>query len=126
MNRVKRFKQYGRQSALISADLFDASDWPGCLVVAGVSSSLGAYVRFLLIFLRLLPIAPQVGLRAIGDVVYMNTDHLTGEGTRKRRDDASHLGSAGEPMLETLATAALETEERQTLILCLASWLAHS
>jgi hypothetical protein len=76
MNLVKRFKQYGRQNALVSADLFDDSDWHRCLVVAGVSSSLGAYGRCLLIFLMLLPIAPQVGLRAIGDIVHMNTDHL--------------------------------------------------
>ncbi len=125
-NLVRRCKQYGRQNALVSADPFDASDWHSCLVVAGVSPSLGAYVRFLLISLMLLPIAPQVGHRAIGDVVHVNTDHLAGEGTRKRGDDVSHLWSAGEPMLEILATAALETEERQTLILCLGSWLAHS
>jgi hypothetical protein len=121
MHLVRRFKQYGRQNALVSADSFDDSDWHRCLVVAGASPSLGTYVRFLLISLMLLPIAPQIGLRAIGEAVHVNTDHLAGEGTRKRGDDVSHLGSAGDPVLETLATAALEAEERQTLLLCLVS-----
>jgi hypothetical protein len=116
MHLVRRFKQYGRQNALVSADSFDDSDWHRCLVVAGASPSLGTYVRFLLISLMLLPIAPQIGLKTIGDVV-----HLAGEGTRKRGDDVPHLGSAGDPVLETLATAALEAEERQTLLLCLVS-----
>ena len=59
---MRRFNQYVRQNALVSADPFGDSDWHGCLVVAGASSSLGAYVRFLLISLMLPPVAPQRGV----------------------------------------------------------------
>jgi hypothetical protein len=83
---VRRFNQYVRQNALVSADPFGDSDWHGCLVVAGASSSLGAYVRFLLISLILPPVAPQTGLRAMVNVVHVSTDHLAGEGTCKRGD----------------------------------------
>jgi hypothetical protein len=112
---VGRFNQYGRQNALVSADPFGDSDWHGCLVVAGASSSLGAYVRFLLISLMLPPVAPQTGLRAMVNVVHVSTDHLAGEGTCKRGDCVSHLASAGESALATLATAAVEAEELQTI-----------
>ncbi len=46
----------------------------------------------------------------------------------KRGDgvSVSHLASVGEPTLATLASAAVEAEERQTLLLCLMSWFAHS
>src|SRR4029434_7167160 len=111
---MRRFNQYGRQNALVSADPFGDSDWHGCLVVAGASSSLGAYVRFLLISLMLPPVAPQTGLRAVVNVVHVRTDHLAGEGAGKRGDCVSHLASAGPPALATLATAAVEAEERQT------------
>ena len=120
-NLVRRFNQYGRQNALVSADPFGDSDWHGCLVVAGASPSLGADVRFLLIALMLPPVAPQAGLRVMVDVVYVSTDHLAEEGTRKRGDCVSHRASAGAPALETLAIAAVEAEERQTLLLCLVS-----
>ena len=40
---VRRFKQYVRQNALVSADPFDDSDRHGCLVVAGASPSLVLY-----------------------------------------------------------------------------------
>jgi hypothetical protein len=111
---MRRFNQYGRQNALVSADPFGDSDWHECLVVAGASSSLGAYVRFLLISLMLPPVAPQTGLRAMVNVVHVRTDHLAGERTCKRGDCVSHLASAGSPALATLATAAVEAEERQT------------
>ena len=112
---MRRFNQYGRQNALVSADPFGDSDWHGCLVVAGASSSLGAYVRFLLISLMLPPVVPQTGRRAMINVVHVSTDHLAGEGTCKRGDCVSHLASAGPPALATLATAAVEAEERQTM-----------
>jgi len=127
---VRRFNQYDRQNALVSADPFGDSDWHRCLVVAGASSSLGAYVRFLRISLMLPPVAPQTGLRAMVNVVHVRTDHLAGEGTCKRGDCVSHLASAGPPALATLATAAVEAEERQTtadaaLVSCIIMWLAH-
>jgi hypothetical protein len=127
---MRRFNQYGRQNALVSADPFGDSDWHGCLVVAGASSSLGAYVRFLLISLMLPPVAPQTGLRAMVNVVHVRTDHLAREGTCKRGDCVSHLASAGGPARATLATAAVEAEERQTtadaaLVSCIIMWLAH-
>ena len=84
----------------VSADPFGDSAWHGCLVVAGASPSLGADVRFLLIALMLPPVAPQAGLRVMVDVVYVSTDHLAGEGTRKRGDCVSHRASAGAPVLE--------------------------
>jgi len=90
---MRRFNQYCRQNALVSADPFGDSDWHGCLMVAGASSSLGAYVRFLLISLMLPPVAPQTGLRAMVNVVHVSTDHLAGEGTCKRGDYVSHLAS---------------------------------
>ena len=90
-------------------------------MVAGASPSLGAYVRFLLISLMLPPVAPQAGLRGMVDVVYGSTGHLVGEGTRKRGECVSHRASAGAPALEALAIAAVEAEERQTLLLCLVS-----
>jgi hypothetical protein len=111
---VRRFNQYDRQNALVSADPFGDSDWHRCLVVAGASSSLGAYVRFLRISLMLPPVAPQTGLRAMVNVVHVRTDHLAGERTCKRGDCVSHLASAGEPALATFATTAVEAEERQT------------
>ena len=118
---MRRFIQYGRQNALVSADPFGDSAWHGCLVVAGASPSLGADVRFLLISPMLPPVAHQAGLRVMVDVVYVSTDHLAEEGTRKRGDCVSHRASAGAPALETLAIAAVEAEERQTLLLCLVS-----
>jgi hypothetical protein len=42
MNLVRRFKQYSRQNALVSADPFDDGDWHRRLVVAGASPSLGS------------------------------------------------------------------------------------